>query len=108
MRLKNLCKVLLLAVLCGCAYAPAGIAPSSSPVDPNNYTVLGQASGEHSYFSLFGWIPLGELDYNAAIEDAISKYDGGKALIDVRSTMKITWAVVGFIYKIEVEGKVVK
>ncbi len=101
--------ILIVAVFqSGCAYAPAGIAPSTTPIDANEITVLGHASGEMSYFSLVGLIPFGKPDYNLAIADAIEKFDGGTAMINVRTRSEITWIVVGLIHRLVVEGDVVK
>jgi len=101
--------VLLLVLVSGCAYYPTGLAPSSGPLPAlDEVTVLGHAEGQVSYFSLLGIIPFGKPDYNRAIKDAISQYEGGKKLINVRSTFTVTWVVVGFIHKLKVEGDVVK
>ena len=109
MRHKNLA-ILTLAVsvmmVVGCSHIPAGLAPSASPLDGGEVTVLGHATGEASYFSLFGIFPFGKPDYNAAIKDAVSKFPGGTKLINVRSTFSITWVVVGYIHKLTVEGDV--
>lgn len=100
--------VLSVAMLTGCAHAPAGLAPSSSPIDNANFTVLGHATGEMTYFSVFGIFPLDKPDYNRAIADAVSKFDGGKSLINVRARFETTWVVVGTLHRLVVEGDVIK
>ena len=97
-----------LCCITSCGYRPAGLAPSTTPVNMHEITVLGHASGEVSYFSLLGIFPFGKPDYQAAIQDALSKFDNGRALINVRATFKTTWVVVGVIQKLTVEGDVVK
>ncbi len=98
-----------IAIVCAaCGYGPAGLAPSTTPLNLDEITILGHATGSMSYFSLLGLFPFGKLDYDAAIADAISKFDGGKALINVRATQKMTYVVVGVTVRLEVEGDVVK
>lgn len=102
---------LLIIIFCcvtSCGYRPAGLAPSTTPVDMKEVTVLGHATGEVSYFSLLGIFPFGKPDYQVAIQDALSKFENGKALINVRSTFKTTWVVVGVIQKLTIEGDVVR
>lgn len=108
--MKCLAAVLLILTFLqpGCAYAPAGIAPATTPIDADNFTVLGHATGEMSYFSLVGLMPFGKPDYDAAIADAVGKFEGGTAMINVRSRFETTWIVVGFIHRLVVEGDVVK
>jgi len=98
----------MLVLTTSCAHVPAGMAPSTTLVMPDNITVLGHATGDASYFSLLGLFPFGRPDYDEAIEKAISKYDGGKALINVRSTFTTTFVVIGFMHKLEISGDVVK
>lgn len=105
---KKLWILLLLAFLYSCAYMPVGISPSTSPTDSNEMIVLGHATGESSFFSLFFIIPFGKPDYDAAIQNAIEKYEDGKSLINVRVTSKVIWVLVGHIQRLEVEGDVVK
>jgi len=106
MVMAGLCLVILAASSCG--YAPAGLAPSTTPVDIDDMTVLGHATGQMSYFSLLGLFPFGKTDYDAAIADAISKFEGGRALINVRATQKATYYIVGVQIKLTVEGDVIR
>ena len=103
-----LTSLVLASLFMSCAYAPAGLAPSSSPLDNAEVTVLGHATGEMSYFSVLGVFPLDKPDYNRAIADAVSKFEGGKALINVRTRFEITWVVVGTIQRLVVEGDVIR
>ncbi len=98
----------MLLLLSSCYYVPAGFAPSTTPVESNEFTILGHATGEMSYFSLFGFIPFGKLNYDEAIADAVGKFEGGRALINVRSRFEVTYVIVGFINRLVVEGDVVK
>lgn len=104
---KTMVFLILTLIFAGCAHAPAGLAPSTTPVDLDKITVLGHASGEMSYFSLLGLFPFGKPDYEAAIQKAVQKYQDGKAMINVRSSFTSTYVVVGFIHKLEVSGDVI-
>ncbi len=107
-RYKIALLLFVFSLMFGCAHIPAGLTPSTTPVNPDNITVLGHATGEVSYFSLLGIIPFGKPDYDKAIQNALSKFEGGKAMINVRSTFTYTFVVVGFINKLKVQGDVIK
>jgi len=104
--MAGLCLIIVLGL--GCGYTPAGLAPSTTPVNIDEMTILGHATGQMSYFSLLGLFPFGKTDYDAAIADAISKFEGGRALINVRATQKATYVIVGVTIKLVVEGDVIK
>lgn len=110
MRIKFLSGVFMLVVLilAGCSHVPAGFAPYASPMDPGETTIVGHAKGSAGYFSLFGVIPFGKPDYDAAISNAISKVPGGKKLINVRSWFSSGYAIIGTVHTLYVEGDVVK
>ncbi|HIA36010.1 MAG TPA: hypothetical protein EYM84_07855 [Flavobacteriales bacterium] len=99
--------IFLLLSLISCIHTPLAIAPSSTPVDPNNLNVLGHAVGKSSYISVLGFIPLDNPDFNAAIDDALSNYNGGKALINVRSYATTVSFVFFSIHSITIEGDVI-
>ena len=106
----------LILLLTSCYRMPVSYAPSNTPIDPNNIVILGHAKGTSEYFSLFGLFPTrlfgifstNKPDFNAAIEDAISKYEGGKALINVQCYSTIIAARdIGTLNILTVEGDVV-
>ncbi|HIN40172.1 MAG TPA: hypothetical protein EYM84_07860 [Flavobacteriales bacterium] len=106
----------LILLLTSCYRMPVSYAASTTPIDPNNIKILGHAKGTSEYFSLFGMFPTrlfgmfpaNKPDFNAAIEDAISNYKGGKALINVQcySTL-ISFHNIGTLNILTVEGDVV-
>ncbi len=68
----------------GCATYPGGIAPSTKPLAPGGYTVLGPVSGNDCVYYLLGLIPLtGGNELRDAVADATSQKKGADALIDV-------------------------
>lgn len=71
------------------------------------YEVLGKASGSASHFSLFFFLPLGKADIDAAVRKAIAQRDGDN-LINVRYWQRASWALIGAVITIEVEGDVIK
>jgi hypothetical protein len=87
---------------------PAGLAPSATPIESSEVSVLGPSTGSVNYFSLFGIFPFGRPDYDGAIANAVSKVSGGRTLINVRSWSTATFAIVGYIHTLHVEGDVVK
>lgn len=99
--------VLLTVLAAGCMHAPAGLAASSKPLNPDDYEMLGHAEGSSSYMSVFGALPLGAPDYDAAIKDAISKVPGGTALINVRAYQSYTYVLFVAFHKLTVIGDVV-
>lgn len=100
--------VLMVLILAGCSHVPAGFAPYASPMESGETTIVGHAKGSAGYFSLFGVIPFGKPDYDAAIGDAVSKVPGGKKLINVRSWFSSGYVIIGTVHILHVEGDVVK
>jgi hypothetical protein len=111
MRKRIIINGLLLAVcfalLNGCSYMATGLADASTPVSPGSYKVLGHASGSSTFVSIFGIIPLGHPNYNAAISDAETNYTNGKSMINVRSYFSTTNLFLVNINTLTVEGDVV-
>ncbi len=90
----------------GCYSVPAGLAASSTPVNPGSYKVLGHATGKSSYASFFGGLPFGHPDYDAAIANAVKKFNG-TALINVRSYSTVIYLYIVSINELTVEGDVI-
>jgi opacity protein-like surface antigen len=98
--------------LVGCAIIPQGTAPSASPLvsedgKPKEYQVVGRAEGNAGHFTLFGFIPLGRSDIDAAIQDAVATYQGDN-LINVRYYVNSAFYFVGSSTSITVQGDVIK
>jgi hypothetical protein len=94
-------------LLNGCSYMATGLSDASTPVSPGTYKVLGHASGSNTFVSIFGIIPLGHPNYNAAISDAETNYTNGKSLINVRSYFSTTNLFLININTLTVEGDVI-
>ncbi|NQT91582.1 MAG: hypothetical protein HQ559_02390 [Lentisphaerae bacterium] len=80
----GLCVALIfMALVCGCASVPGGIAPSTTPIEGRSYDVLGRVSETDSHIALFGVIPIsGGNRVEKAVNDCI-RSRGADALIDV-------------------------
>ena len=75
--------LLFVALACGCASMPGGIAASTTPIEGRSYDVLGRVSETDSHIALFGVIPLsGGNRVEKAVDDCI-RSRGADALIDV-------------------------
>ena len=111
--MKNIAVLLVLAfVFVGCAVVPIGLIDSSTPLQDGDgnqrpYKVLGRSEGSNGAFSLFGFIPFGRADLEAAMDDAITKLNGD-ALINVRYWNRGTFAFFGTYSSIEVAGDVIQ
>jgi len=101
-----------LLLLAGCATIPQGTAPSSSPLvsedgKTREYQVVGRAEGSAGHFTLFGFIPFGRSDIDAAIQDAIATYQGDN-LVNVRYYVNSAYYFIGTSTSITVQGDVIK
>lgn len=80
---KNGLIVLAVGVLAGCGTTPGGVAPSTTPLEGRNYTVIGKTVGTDSRIKLFGVLPIsGSNTTRGGIESAQRRV-GADALIDV-------------------------
>lgn len=83
---KTALVLLLLAmfVASGCAHRAGGIAPSTKPIEPGNYSTLGEVTGKDCVYALLGILPLtaGNTTRRAMME-AIGSVEGADALIEV-------------------------
>jgi hypothetical protein len=75
--------VSLIALLAGCTRIPGGVAPSTIPLEPGGYTMIGPVSASDCKVNLLGLIPIsGGNNLHQAIREA--KDDrGADALIEV-------------------------
>ena len=111
MKTTLVCLCVLLA-LEGCATVPTGTAPTTSPLisedgTPRKYEVVGRGEGKAGHFALFGFIPLGRSDIDAAINNAVLPYQGDN-LINVRYYVNYKNYFVGSMTSIIVEGDVIR
>lgn len=84
-----------LALGTGCSHISGGIAPSTIPIEPGSYEVLGPVGGRDCVYRLFGIIPLSNgNETRSAMQDALAKRPGTTALIQVSSdTYSQFWVV---------------
>jgi hypothetical protein len=68
----------------GCMHHPAGVAPSTKPLAPGGYTVLGKVRGQDCVYYLLGIIPItGGNETRNAVADALDKKKMADALVEV-------------------------
>lgn len=73
----------LLVTLGACTRVPGGVAPSTIPLQPGGYTVLGPVSASDCKVNLLGLIPIsGGNDLYQALDEAKRDRDAD-ALIDI-------------------------
>jgi hypothetical protein len=89
----------------GCSHGPAGFAPSTSLVTPDEVEKGPHVVGGSSYLQIFG-IPFGRPDYEAAIQDAVGDTPNADGLLEARAWSKSTFIFIGFIHSVYIEGKV--
>ncbi len=63
---------------------PGGVAPSTKPIAPGSYTVLGKVRGQDCVYYLLGIIPVtGGNETRSAVADALDKKKIADALVEV-------------------------
>ena len=83
---KTLISLVFGSTLAACSHTSGGIAPSTIPLDPNNYYTLGEVEGNDCTYALFGIIPLSDgNETKDALDDALSQLPGTIALTQVTS-----------------------
>lgn len=104
--------VILLAlglVIGGCAHQTGGIAPSTIPLAPGSYKILGEVMGRDCVWHLFGLIPLTRSNStNAAMNKALGRLPGTSALISVSADDYMLWWIVVTQVCTEVRGTAVR
>lgn len=96
---RNSCYLIwlvLVLMLSACAQIGGGIAPSTKPLNPGGYEILGQVEGKDCAYYLLGLIPLSNFNsMQEAIKDAMSKKPEATALIQVTAdTRGMSYIVV--------------
>jgi hypothetical protein len=85
-----------------------GIGPQAKVMENKKYRVLGESEGQSSSFNLLWFIPVTlRLDYDRAVNDAISKMNGDN-LIEVRTWKEVQIWIVGMVEILHVKGKVIQ
>lgn len=110
--MKTLLLISLGLLLYGCATIPQGTAPAASPLTASDgttkhYEVVGKAEGSAGNFALFGLIPFGRANIEAAVREAVSRYKGDN-LINVHYYVSSAWYLVGSSSSLTVKGDVIR
>jgi hypothetical protein len=96
-------------VTAGCYHHPGGIAPSTRPLAPNGYTVLGKVEGRDCVYYILGFIPVTNgNELKDAVEDAMKKKPYADALIDVTADAYWQWFVLFWRGCTQVHGTAVQ
>jgi hypothetical protein len=92
----------------GCAHQAGGIAPSTIPLSPGSYTVLGAVYGRDCVFAVLGLIPVtsGNMTHRA-VSKALARLPGTSALINVTADTYFQWWLVVANTCTEVHGTAV-
>lgn len=104
--------ILVALSLFGCATIPQGTTPAASPLisedgKQKSYEVLGKAEGSAGHFTLFGFIPFGRTNIDAAVQEAVAHQQGDN-LINVHYYVNSAWYFIGSSTSITVKGDVIK
>jgi hypothetical protein len=92
----------------GCAHYPAGLAPSTRPLDGKEYDIIGPAKGSDSRVSLLAILPITPYnDTRDAVADAL-KSSGGDALINVTVEHVVRYWILWSNRKTLVYGDAIK
>jgi hypothetical protein len=76
--------LLVLLLLGGCIHQAGGVAPSTKPLTPGTYDVLGDTLGRDCLYNLLMLFPItGSNVTKTAVENAIRHEPGATALINV-------------------------
>lgn len=104
----TLLSVVALGLMAGCMAVPAGLSPSSEPLEPGGYTVIGPAQGSFTSIAILG-IPISEPGTPGlkALERA-EQSSGGDALVRVSTDIKQYPCGPVFILQTEVTGTAVR
>jgi hypothetical protein len=97
MKALTLATLAVLVLAAGCSHHSGGIAPSTTPLEPGSYEVLGPVGGRDCVYRLLGLIPLSNgNETRTALQDALAKRPGTTALVQVTSdTYSQFWIVFG-------------
>lgn len=82
-------------LLGACAHQSGGIAPSTTPLKPDSYRILGEVKGEDCVYYLLGLIPLSDgNETKIALQNALAQAPDASALIDVTSDSYSQWFII--------------
>ena len=109
MKLKYIVlSILALSLATGCASWPGGVAPSTTPLEGRDYTVVGREVGQDSMPLILGFIPLsGPTTVQEAIDDAV-RARGGDAMINVTVDGYFHTWILFSLWTTRVEGDVIR
>lgn len=104
--------IFIITFFTGCSVIPLGIEPSSHQLrteqgQNKSYRIIGRVEDSDGYFSLFSFIPLGEISIKQTFE-RIARENGGDALINIRYWLKDSFFIVGTQHSLIVKADVIK
>lgn len=105
-RTRALSCLAIVAMLAGCRGQPAALAPSTVPVEPGRYTVLGDAEGS-AYGMVVLVIPFFTRQAPLARDRAIESVPGATGLVDVSLSYKLFPLILVNLTKTTVRGKAI-
>jgi len=95
--------------LSGCMHHPIALVPSTKPLAPNGYTVVGTVHGEDCAHYLLGIIPLSNgNELHEAIADAMKKKPMADAMTEVTVDFYWQWWILFSRVCTQVDGTAVQ
>jgi len=109
---KLLLVVILILLTASCSVIPWGIEPTSDQLrdgqgNNKNYDIIGKVDDGDGYFSLFGFIPFGDISINDTFKK-LARNRGGDALINIRYWYRSSFYIIGTYTSLEVKADVIK
>ena len=103
-----LLSVIGMGLMVGCMAMPAGLSPSSEPLNPGSYTEIGPAQGRYSSIAILG-IPISEPGAPGLMAlDRAQQSSGGDALVRLSTDIKQYICGPVVIIQTEVTGTAVR
>lgn len=95
-----------------CSVIPWGIEPTSDILtdgqgNTRKYEIISKVDDSDGYFSLFGFIPFGDISINDAFKK-MARNRGGDALINIRYWYRNSFYFIGTYTSLEVKADVIK
>lgn len=107
MKIVSTLLLILIILISGCVYVPAGLSASIEPLRDKNYKTIKAVQGKQTTISLFHMLPLAKPDYNVAIREALKGEPQGSSLINVRTYYRSIFLLLFSVNTLIVEGDVI-
>jgi hypothetical protein len=106
MRVRSLLAISVALLFASCRGQPAGLSPSTTPLDPTRCTVLGPAEGS-AYGAVVLFIPMFTRQAPLARDRAIASVPGATDLTEISLSYKIYPLILVTLTKTTVRGNAV-